>query len=285
MDQATQRALTDYLLPTVLAAGALEMSLFTPDGPATTPVLIKADNSPVTIADQQAEVLLTAALHAFAPLITVIGEEAHAAGARPKLSDPVFLVDALDGTKNFVAGLKQFTINIGLVANGVPVYGLIYAPALAEFYVTNGVDQAYMANIQPDAQPNTFAACSPRPIRVRQPPSSGLCALHSRSRTIDPAAPELVGVPIVERHYLGSSYKFCLVARGDGDLYVQQSVTCSWDTAAGEALVRAAGGVVESFDGDALNYRRTRHDDWLNPPFVASSRPLAQLRRAHDVGR
>jgi 3'(2'), 5'-bisphosphate nucleotidase len=284
MDQAAQRLLTDYLLPTVLAAGALEMSLFAPGGPTATPVIMKADNSPVTLADQQAEALLMDALHTFDPSISIVGEEAHAAGARPKLSDAIFLVDALDGTKNYVAGLAQFTINIGLVANGVPIYGLIYAPALAEFYVTDGPGRALMADITCNARPMNLEACSPRSIHVRPPPAVGLRALHSRSRTIDLAAPELVGIPIVERQYLGSSYKFCIVARGDGDLYVQQGTTCGWDTAAGEAIVRAAGGVVADCDGGSLKYPR-RIDDWLNPPFVASNLPLAQLRQLNGGGR
>jgi 3'(2'), 5'-bisphosphate nucleotidase len=284
MDQAAQRSLTEYLLPVVLAAGALEMSLFAPGNPTLTPVITKADNSPVTLADQQAEALVIEALHAFAPNIAVVGEEAYAAGARPTLSDSFFLVDALDGTKNYVAGLAQFTINIGCVADGVPVYGLIYAPALAEFYVTDGPGRVLMADIACDATATGLDAYAPRLIGVRQPPAVGLRALHSRSRTIDLAAPELIGLPIVERQYLGSSYKFCLVARGDCDLYVQQGVTSSWDTAAGEALVRAAGGIVAGLDGNSLSYRRSG-EDWQNPPFVASNLPLAQLRQLNDNGR
>lgn len=277
MDQAAQRSLTDNLLAAVLAAGALEMSLFEAGGPTATPIIMKADNSPVTLADQQAETMLMAALKAIAPDIAVVGEEAYAAGERPKLSDPFFLLDALDGTKNYVAGLPQFTINIGLVANGIPVYGLIYAPALGELYVTDGPGRALMADIAVDASPDNLAACHARSINVRQPPQRGLCVLHSRSRSINEAAPELIGLPIVERQYLGSSYKFCLVARGTGDLYVQQGVTCSWDTAAGDALVRAAGGIVVTSENTALDYQRSSQD-WLNPPFVASSLPLAQLR-------
>ena len=144
MDRHDQRRLTDQLLPAVLAAGRLEMGYFA----AGCDVVTKADNSPVTIADQQAEAMIVAALAGILPGCPIVAEEAYAAGIRPTLSDPFLLVDALDGTKQFVSGHREFTINIALIRGGKPVYGLVYAPALGDLLVTDGPDRALRAHME-----------------------------------------------------------------------------------------------------------------------------------------
>ena len=167
-------ALAEALLPAVLAAGRLEMGYFT-GGVA---VESKAD-CPVTAADREAEAILVAALHEAAPGVPVVAEEAAAGGGRmPAAADVFFLVDPLDGTREFVAGRPEFTINIGLVANGRPVFGLVYSPASSEFFVTLGPGRAATAVSPPMRRyPAWRRARSSRSRRV-----SPICPVSSPSR-------------------------------------------------------------------------------------------------------
>lgn len=272
MDRHDQRLLTDQLLPALLAAGRLEMAYF--DAGCT--VETKADFSPVTIADQQAETLIVAALAAILPGCAVVAEEAFAAGARPSLTDPFALVDALDGTKQFISGHREFTINIALVSGGRPVYGLVYAPALGELLVTDGPGRALRARMLPAAAVASLQAADPKRIQVA-PSTGGIVALQSRSRNLEISNGYLEAFAVRERRQLGSSYKFCLIAAGEADLYPQLGDTREWDTAAGQAILEAAGGVVTALDGSPLTYGKAAAD-FLNSAFVASSAPLAQLK-------
>ena len=274
MDQQAQRALCDKLLPAVLGAGLMEMGYFA----AGCTVESKLDCSPVTIADQQAEALILAALDRVLPGVPVVAEEAFAAGARPAIGDTFLLVDALDGTKQFISGFREFTINIALVSGGRPVFGLVYAPALGDLMVTDGPGRALRARIAPGAPFATLAAADPAPIRVRKPPADGLVALQSRSRNLEQSSAYLADFPVREWRQLGSSYKFCLIACGEADIHVQPGDTREWDTAAAHAVLVAAGGHVATLEGTELVYGKSG-PDYLNPAFVVSSAPVAALRR------
>ncbi len=272
MDRHDQRRLTDQLLPAVLAAARLEMGYFN----AGCAVDTKADSTPVTIADQQAEATILAALAKVLPGCAVVAEEAFAAGARPALTEPFVLVDALDGTKQFVGGFREFTINIALVQVGRPVYGLVYAPALGDFLVTDGPGASLRARFEPGAELADLAAAGPQPIRVRAG-QNGLVALQSRSRDIAASDRFLEAFDVRERRRLGSSYKFCLVASGEADIYPQLGQTREWDTAAGQAVLEGAGGAVVTIEGGPMIYGK-RGEDYLNPAFIASSAHLELLR-------
>ena len=190
---------------------------------------------------------------------------------------PFLLVDALDGTKQFVSGHREFTINIAVVINGRPAYGLVYAPALNDLLVTDGPNAALRARVEPSA---TFHPCSisvdAQPIRV-QPRYGNVVALQSRSRNLDMTNKFLEDFPVSGRRQLGSSYKFCLIASGQADLYPQLGDTREWDTAAGEAVLVAAGGFVTTPSGEPISYGKVAAD-YFNPNFIASSAPLASLR-------
>ena len=274
MNRDSQRQLTDRLLPAILAAGALEMGYFKTGLAIET----KADRSPVTVADRAAEAIILDALAAVLPGVPVVAEEAFADGARPSLGDRFVLVDALDGTKQFISGHREFTINIALIIGGQPVFGLVFAPALNDFLVTAGPGQALRATLDPNAAIASLDAAGPAPIRVRTPPAEGLTALQSRSRNLDVSNTFLEAFKIAGRRRLGSSYKFCLIAAGEADIYPQLGDTREWDTAAGQAVLTAAGGTVTTLAGSPLVYGKSALD-YLNPQFVAASAALPLLRR------
>ena len=210
----------------------------------------KADASPVTEADLAAEKLIVELLGTQLPGIPVVAEELVAAARAPAIGDRFILVDPLDGTREFMAHRSEFTVNLALIENGRPVAGAIYAPLLEQLWFAD--TESHTARIVP-ASPLTTAAESRR-ITVRPPPSAGLVALVSRSHP-DPATETyLNALPVVERRPLGSSLKFCLIAQGDADLYPRPGQTCEWDTAAGHAILAAAGGSVAATDGRPLRY-------------------------------
>lgn len=266
------RGLAAALLPPLLAAGRLELD-HQRRGVA---VERKADRSPVTAADREAEAILAAALATIAPDIPVVAEEAAAAGAIPPAAETYFVVDPLDGTRDFVEGSADFTINVALIRDGRPVFGMILAPAHGELYVALGPGQAMMAQVDvvaAAAAPPDFAALAWMPVSVRTPPEDGLVALMSPWRPVDPVEQWLSGHPIAGRRMAGSSYKFCLLARGDGDVYPQPGPTHEWDTAAGQAIVEAAGGTVVTREGQPLGYGK-HADGYRNPAFIAWGRQV-----------
>ncbi|MDX2157906.1 MAG: 3'(2'),5'-bisphosphate nucleotidase CysQ [Hyphomicrobiaceae bacterium] len=252
------------LVGPVLEAGAIEMRHYR-DG---VEVQSKADQSPVTLADQEAEEVLLAALAREAPGIPVVAEEAVAEGRVPAIGTMFFLVDPLDGTREFINKRDEFTVNVALVVEGRPELGLVYAPALGELYVTLGAAVAAVARLAPDAQPKSLADCGFRQIRVRVPDPARLTAVASRSHMTAETEAFLARYAIADRRDSGSSLKFCTMARGEADIYPRLAPTMEWDTAAGHAVLRAAGGCVTAPDGAPFVYGKS-DAGFRNGHFVA----------------
>lgn len=239
------------LIPAAKAAGEIELKYFH----AGADVLDKADGSPVTLADREAEELIVAALARAAPGIPVVGEESVAAGRIPDISSGrFFLVDPLDGTWEFIRGGKDFTVNIALMENFRPVMGIIYAPVSGALYL--------------GAEDKAFSGDDLQPISVRDAPEAGVTILSSRRHDPERLQEFLQGRKVKENLSRSSSIKFCLLAEGKADLYPRLGPTSEWDTAAGEAILAAAGGRVEGLDGKPLPYGKTDRK-FLNPSFVA----------------
>ena len=265
--------LADRLLPAILAAGRLEMKYFR----SGVTVDRKSDASPVTIADREAEAILHAALAMAAPGVPVVAEEAAAAGHIPVIGDRFFLVDPLDGTKSFVAGDPDFTVNVALIENRRPTFGVVYAPATGRMYVALGPSAAVEVIVVPESTAMRFADFRLRQIHTRPPDMSNLAAVASRTHGASEAEAFLVRWAVKERRNIGSSLKFCLVARGDADLYPRFGSIHEWDTAAGDAVLRAAGGIVTLHDGTDLLYGKA-DKKFKNQDFMAWSCPeLATL--------
>ncbi len=261
-------ALADQLLPVVLEAARIQMRYFR----VGTPVQAKADASPVTVADQESEAVILSALARITPGVPVVAEEAVAAGDSPDLrhrpTPQFFLVDPLDGTREFVADRPEFTINIALVSHGAPRFGLIYAPALDLLYATLGATHVVEARLSPASTARCFADLACVKITSRPPPPRGLVAVASRSHG-SPSTDAFLGQYRIERRTsAGSSLKFCALAKGDADIYPRFGPTCEWDTAAGHAILQAAGGRVTTLDGADLTYGHSALR-FLNPDFVA----------------
>src|SRR2546421_337358 len=214
----------------------------------------KADQSLVTAADRQSEEIILAGLARVAPGVPVIAEEEVAAGRIPDITGPFFLVDPLDGTKGFIKGKPEFTINIGLIEARVPVFGLLYAPALSDFYVTLAPNEAANAKLEPGSKASSLAECGLRRLRTRVPDPHALVALTSQSHLNRATESFLAGYNVIERRALASSLKFGLIAKGEADVYPRVGPTCEWDTAAGHAVLVAAGGAVTATDGAPLLY-------------------------------
>jgi len=233
----------------------------------------KLDGSPVTIADEQAEALIEAGLAKLAPRAPMVGEEAVASGRVPARDHAWFLVDPLDGTKEFVStdDTGEFTVNIAWIEAGAPVLGVVYAPKSGRLYC-GGPEGAFRQLCTPDsAQP-----CGPRePIRVAQRPADQLRCVASR-RSSDAATEAFIRrAGAVERRPVSSSLKFCILAEGEADLYPRLGPTNEWDLAAGHAVLAAAGGGVTLVDGSPLRYR-AKGADFLVPRFVAYGGPAAE---------
>jgi 3'(2'), 5'-bisphosphate nucleotidase len=252
------------LMPSVLEAGAIEMRHYL----AGVEVASKADQSPVTLADQEAEVVLLAALAREAPGIPVIAEESVSEGRVPEIGNRFFLVDPLDGTREFINKRDEFTVNVALVADGVPVLGIVYVPALGDMYVTLGRGQAARATISPDARPASLADCGFQRIHVRAPDPAQLTAVASRSHMTAETEAFLARYTVTERRDSGSSLKFCAIARGEADIYPRLAPTMEWDTAAGHAVLLAAGGTVTAPDGSPFRYGKAA-TGFRNGHFVA----------------
>lgn len=274
MDAKDAKALAEGLLEVVLAAARVEMSHFG----AGLAVETKADRSPVTIADRAAEDIILRGLQRLAPGVPVIAEEAVAGGSVPPPADCFFLVDPLDGTKGFIKGEPEFTINIALIEQAQPSFGLLYAPALADFYLTLGPREAVNARLDPRADVRSLADVAPKPIHGRRADPTALVALTSQSHLNRATEAFLRGYQISVQKRLASSLKFAWLAKGEADLYPRTGETSEWDTAAGHALLTAAGGTVTTLDGDPLLYGKAKLK-FINANFVAWGRlPLAPLR-------
>lgn len=220
----------------------------------------KADASPVTEADRRAEAVILAALSKLAPHIPAVAEEEVSAGRIPDISGNEFwLIDPLDGTREFVSRNGEFTVNIALIRGGRPTLGAVHVPALSQTYWTATPERA-MRRI--DDQPDEA-------ISVRRPPSAGLTVMVSRSHASPETDEYLAGLSVDRRLDAGSSLKLCRVAEGAADLYPRLGRTMEWDIAAGHAVLAAAGGRVTTMDGAPLSYGKPGFE---NPHFVARGR-------------
>jgi 3'(2'), 5'-bisphosphate nucleotidase len=217
----------------------------------------KHDHSPVTEADRAAELVILAALARAAAGVPVIAEEEVAAGRIPAHDDTFFLVDPLDGTKEFVRGGDDYTVNIGLIEHGAPKLGVVFAPATGRLHGGCVGAEAWIEE-----------GNGRQPIETR-PRGDQLTAVASKSHlnqaTVDYLQQAAGGCGYVA---VGSSLKFCIVAEGQADIYPRASPTSEWDTAAGHAVLLAAGGLVDGPDGATLRYGKRA---FLNRAFVATS--------------
>jgi 3'(2'), 5'-bisphosphate nucleotidase len=264
--------LAQSLLPVALRVGRLQMAHHAAGVVATK----KADKSPVTVADQESEAIILEALARIAPGVAVVSEEAASAGNIPVVGETFFLVDPLDGTRPFLRRDPSFTINVALIEDRSPAFGLLYAPALDDFYVTVGPGQACAARLAPSAEPGTLAACALTPLRTRVPDPNALAALTSEIHLDRATQRFLDRYPVVERRQVSSSLKFGLMARGEADIYPRAGDTSEWDTAAGHAVLAAAGGTVTTFDGAPLLYGKP---GFRNHGFIAWGRTPLQPQR------
>ena len=222
--------------------------------------LQKQDRTPVTEADQQAEALIVAGLRAATPDIPVIAEEEHAAGITQDASAVYWLVDPLDGTREFAAGRDEFTVNIGLVRNGRPALGVVALPAYGELF--GGIVDSKIAWKRNGA--------GERAILARVPPAAGLTVLASRHYATDERlAAFLATRPVASVTNIGSAMKIVRVAEGAADLYPRLGRTMEWDTAGPQAVLEAAGGRMLDMDGRPLGYAKP---GWENPHFVCLGR-------------
>lgn len=228
----------------------------------------KADLSPVTDADEAAEAMIAERLARLLPGIPMIAEEAAAAGSRVVPGETFFLVDPIDGTREFVAGRPEYTVNIALLIEGTPALGVIYAPALHELYA-GGDDGAVRLALPPGADHDCIA---PVPIRVRPRPAQMIAAVsHSHLDRATEAWLKERG--IAQALKIGSSIKFARIAEGSADVYPRLAPVSEWDIAAGHAIVRAAGGTVTAPDGSVLRYGKTSEGYGVKA-FIASGGAL-----------
>lgn len=250
-----------------MAVEAGEMTLdYFDEGAAYKPD-IKADGSPVTEADRKAEEYIIKELKDLFPDMPVVGEESVSQGAVHDLSGQEYfwLVDPLDGTREFIAGSPDFTVNIALIKNNVPVLGVIYAPALGELFSACGEGTAMRW---------TQESGNEKSIKVRKPSRGGLVVITSKNRSGEQVDQYLEEQKVEKIIRKGSSLKLCAVASGKADLYPGFGETCEWDIAAGQAILMSAGGEVVTLDGTPLTYG-DKDGHFLNPKFLARSNYLA----------
>lgn len=259
MAAAKDSALLDGMTTLALEAGRLAMTIYESDFL----VEAKGDASPVTEADRLGEAIIVAGLDKLAPDIAILAEEAAADGRTPTLGASFFLVDPLDGTKEFVTKTGEFTVNIALIRNGAPAIGVVYAPAIGKLYRGVAGVGATVTMI------DKGVAGAATPIKARQVPARGLIAVASRSHRGPETDAFLATLDVADFAAAGSSLKFCLIAEGLADVYPRLGRTMEWDTGAGQAVLEAAGGRVVVFGGeDALAYgKEARGFD--NPHFIA----------------
>jgi 3'(2'), 5'-bisphosphate nucleotidase len=233
----------------------------------------------VTAADREAEAVLLSALAAIAPDVPVVAEEEIAAGGLCEYAKRFFLVDALDGTRLFIRGKPEFSINIALVEDGKARFGLIYLPPSERLFVTLADGASYEAHLAQKCE-TPFAALQFTKLATRTPDRDALVAFNSRG-TGSASSNLLAVLNVRDARPLGSAMKFCLIAAGEGDLYARFGETYEWDTAAGQAILEAAGGSVTKIDGMPMTYG---HYDrgFRNPYFIAWGRQ--PLWRSGDAG-
>jgi 3'(2'), 5'-bisphosphate nucleotidase len=250
--ELSAKELLEQVIRIARIAGKAVMEVYATDHA----VKSKTDKSPVTEADVRAEAIILAALRELTPEVPIVAEEAVAAGEVPSVGTEFWLVDPLDGTKEFIGRNGEFTVNIAMVRDGVPVLGAVFAPALGRLFAGAQESGAFAED-----------SYGRRPIHCRAVPLEGLTVVASRSHG-DKAALDafLTGRKVASLVSAGSSLKLCLVAAGEADLYPRLGRTMEWDIAAGHAVLLAAGGRVTDINGIPLSYGKQGFE---NPHFIA----------------
>lgn len=253
----------------------------------------KRDGTLVSHADRDAEKILLAGLAQVAPGIPVIAEEAVSAGQIPDFGEVAFLVDALDGTREFLSGSEHFTVNIGLVQAGVPVFGIVFSPVTGRLFATAEGGRPVQGRIDlATARPAALSSYRPTltPIATSPiDPTRGVRVITSRSSRSQRTEDFISRFKIVTDLRMGSSIKFGMMAAGEADFYPRFGPTSQWDIAAGHAILAAAGGTVTTIDGKPFPYldralMAAAKEPFLNGPFVAWGRPeFAQWHFARDA--
>ncbi|HEX2653299.1 MAG TPA: inositol monophosphatase family protein [Xanthobacteraceae bacterium] len=260
----TDPQLIDELTALVSRAAAAIMAVG-PHGNTRT----KSDLSPVTAADEAANAVILSCLAPLLPELPVVSEESLETQTQQVVAKDFILVDPLDGTREFIAGRNEFTVNLAVIAGGVPVIGLIAAPALGLIWrgiVGKGAERLTLA---PGARPNESREIVP--IHTRKRPRKLVAAL-SRSHFDADTAAFLDRLPDHERLIAGSALKFCRIAEGSADVYPRLAPTCEWDIAAGHAIIVAAGGQMTTPDGAPIPYGKMT-ERFRVPGFVAWGDP------------
>jgi 3'(2'), 5'-bisphosphate nucleotidase len=273
MDAQTRNELAGRFGAIASQAGKLIMAIYA-DAPR---VETKADGSPVSDADRESEHLIRAQLGKLLPDVPLVAEESFDPARCAEVAERFLLVDPLDGTREFISRNGEFTVNIALVDNGQPIVGCVYAPACEAMYVA-GAD-AFHATLSPGAALPPLADLTP--MRTRPYPGAGLSAVASRSHLDPQTEAFLKRLPIASHRNAGSSLKFCVIAQGNADVYPRLAPTMEWDTAAGQAVLLAAGGCVIGTDGAPLRYGKAEAG-FRNSGFVAwGQAPLCEANK-HD---
>ncbi len=258
-------ALCNMIRRIALEAGELTLNWF--DEAGYDGAALKGDGSPVTEADRAAEEVIEKALADLTPDIPMIGEESVGQGRIPdiKNADWFWLVDPLDGTREFISGSGDYTVNIALIHKGAPVIGVVYAPVKGELYAGHGPGTAIRFLEETGTE---------KQIHVRRPPEEGLTvvasASHSDQKKLDEFLKDYKVAKLLKR---GSSLKICAIAAGKADLYPRLGPTCEWDTAAGDAVLRAAGGIIVDLKGADFVYGKSERK-FLNGEFMACPEAL-----------
>jgi len=257
LDEPTRLSLIESLRPIVHEAGREIIRIYETENYN---VRKKEDASPVTDADEAAERIILRELRKLTPDIPIVSEESVEAGDIPSIAGGKFwLVDPLDGTKEFISQTGEFTVNVALVIGDRPVLGLIGIPLKKTIYAAT------------EAGPATIAIgdTSPRPVAAVTASPEGIVVITSRSHTGKETQEYLADLTVREKKVAGSALKFCIIAEGGADLYPRLGRTMEWDTAAGHAILLAAGGNVLTLDGKQLRYGKPNFE---NPSFVAKGR-------------
>lgn len=267
MEAPTDSVLTTLVLDAAISAARVILEVYARPIAA----VAKADGSPVTEADAAAEAVILDYLRPTG--IPVLGEESVAAGIIPALGERYFVVDPLDGTKEFIKRNGEFTVNIALVEHGVPVMGVVLAPVTGETFIGDATGAWFCNTLGGIAsERRSISVVSAEKLRIVASRSHGHAALAALCETLEVEADVSVG----------SSLKFCLLARGDAQLYPRFTPTSEWDTAAGQAVLEAAGGAVVTLDGQRMRYGKGDLA-FLNPYFVAASSVELAQRAAAEM--
>ncbi|MFV2054345.1 3'(2'),5'-bisphosphate nucleotidase CysQ [Aliiroseovarius sp. YM-037] len=252
----------DRLIPVIrrlaLKAGDKIMEIYNSDD---FDVKLKLDESPVTVADEAADAIISAGLREAFPDVTLVTEEQ--AASHSERADSFLIVDPLDGTKEFIKRRGDFTVNIAYVESGVPVRGVVYAPAKGRLFYTNAAGKA----VEETAPFSKDSAGTVTDLAVSDPDNSALMIVASKSHRDQATEDYISKYEVKDSKSAGSSLKFCLVATGEADLYPRVGRTMEWDTAAGHAVLLGAGGDVVRFDDHTpLAYGK---EGYANPFFIA----------------